>query len=169
MIPARAVLGGLILVLGSFGAAADDRIACPLTLDVAYTKVAKLDFGAPVPDEPLDIEGFEPRVATATVRLIAPDIAPGADAKNEISYGMADNAETAKPGELLVFTIWAAGEKAPVFPAFVTCHYEGGLVLQRALPASTRACTLRSAWKKSAPNEPTTRQLYTRAEFTCRQ
>jgi hypothetical protein len=169
MIPARTFLACLMLACGSLGAAAADRIDCPLTLDVAYTKVAKLDFGVPVPDEPLDIEGFEPRVGTAAARLIDADIAPGADAKNEILSGMADNAETAKPGEPLVFTVWPAGEAAPSDPVFVTCRYEGGLVLQRALPASTRACTLRSAWKNSGPNETTARRLYTRAEFTCRE
>ncbi len=168
MIPARAVLGCLLLLAGSLAAAADERIVCPPTLDVTYTKVAKLDFGVPVPDEPLDIAGFEPRAATTAVRLIDADVGPAADANKEISSGMADNAQTAKPGELLVFTIWSEGAKAPDFAARITCRYEGGLALQHALPASTRVCTLRSASKKPAPTETTTRLLYTRAEFTCR-
>jgi len=141
------------------------RYTCPATVDVTYTQVSKLDFG--MPDPKLEIKGWQPRFKPATVRLIQAEIDSGADEKHEIMSNMPDNGDTAKPGEPLVYTVWAKDQKTPAFPAYVMCQYEGGFAMQQALPATTRVCTLKQATRKAAPAETSARDFITSAEFLC--
>lgn len=139
-------------------------VTCPATVDLAYKRIDRLPFEG----KTFDIVGFTPRFsAAAPVRLIGAGISPEATLKDGRSSDMADNAETAKPGQPLVFTFWPKEEKTPPYAAFVSCDYEGGYLLQQAVPAMTRSCTLRSTQRKAAATDASTREIYTSAVFTC--
>lgn len=138
-------------------------IVCPPTVTLTYGGVARLPF----PGKELDLSGFKPSFAPATVRLIDADVTPPADAQNERMSGMAENEMTAKPGEPLHYVVWPKSAKAPD-PSVVTCAYEGGYALQRRLPATVRSCTLTSAVRKTEAGDPSTRRIFTKAEFACR-
>lgn len=103
----------------------------------------------------------------AVARLLTADITPEPDPKMGRISGMADNAETAKPGQPLIYTVWPKEEKDPPGPQYVTCEYEGGLALHTLLPGETRTCTLRSAEQPAARTETSTRDFYSSAVFTC--
>ena len=148
------------------GKAAAYRATCPLTVDLTYTKVGKLDFGTP--DPKLDIAGWQPRFAPASVRLTSAMIAYGADDKRDIIGFPPDNADSAKPGEPLVYAIHPSDPKNPASASHVTCEYEGGFALQQALPPTIRTCSVRTQSRKAAPIETTTREFLTAAEVSCR-
>ncbi|TCT07680.1 hypothetical protein [Aquabacter spiritensis] len=139
-------------------------VACPPTLDLTYQGVAQLSFEG----KEFDMSGWTPGFAPASARLIEADVTPPADAKGERMSGMADNAETAKPGQPLIYTIWQKGKAEPDYAAVVTCGYEGGLALQKAIPRAVHSCTLRAATRKAAATDPSTRRFYTSAVFSCR-
>ena len=86
-----------------------NRHACPTTLDLTYTQIGKLDFGGP-PDPKLDLTGWQPRYAPATARLLAAGIAD-ADGSGQMQSIVPDNADSAKPGEPTLYTVWAKGQK----------------------------------------------------------
>lgn len=140
-------------------AAASPGLTCPLTLDLTYEKVVRPDDGSP----DSDIAGFTPSFASATVRLISAQVT-GEDTTGD----MPDNGDDAKPGQPLVWTIWDKKEKAPYYAAFITCDYEGGYVMQWALPKTTRSCSLQSTEQKPAPTSVSRREIITKAVFTCR-
>ena len=145
-------------------AAGGFEVVCPPTLDLTYTQVASL----PIEWKLSSIDGFRHRVAPAVVRLIASDVAPPANDKNELQGGMADNAQDAAPNEPLVFTLRAEGEKDASFASAVTCSYEGGYSLQHLLPTTTLACTLRARSREAAATETSTRSFLTSAVYACR-
>ncbi|WP_322514159.1 hypothetical protein SR870_13985 [Rhodopseudomonas palustris] len=155
------ILGGAVPAQAQDGGA---TIACPPTIELTYTAIKRLPFEG----KEYDLNGMQPSFGPTIVRLIDPDVTPLADNKNEMMSGMADNGEEAKAGEPLVYTLWGEGQPAPESPSAITCRYEGGYALQKALPATTRACTLRYQRGKSPVTEHTTRELYTSAVFSCR-
>lgn len=142
-----------------------NRHACPTTLDLTYTQIGKLDFGGP-PDPKLDLTGWQPRYAPATARLLAAGVAD-ADGSGQMQSIVPDNADSAKPGEPTLYTVWAKGQKQPTSPAYITCEYEGGLMLRKALPATTRSCSVRDVRRKASPSETTTREFLTTADVSC--
>lgn len=144
--------------------AAPLTVSCPATLNVTYSGIAQLPF----PDKELDIGGFTPAYAPATVRLIDAEITPPADAQNARLSGTAVNEMKAKPGDPLIYEVWPKGEATPPFPAVVSCAYEGGYALQRRLPATIRTCTLTYVAAKTGEQDASNRQIFTKADFLCR-
>ncbi|WP_127090660.1 hypothetical protein [Aquabacter cavernae] len=146
------------------GTGPDLAISCPPTLALTYGAIAQLPFEG----REYNLAGFKPAFAAATVRLIEAEVTQPADEQNERLSGMAENEMTAKPGQPLNYVIWSKGAKAPDFPAVVSCGYEGGIALQRPLPATVRGCILTYAVRKTDAGDPSTRRIYTKADFACR-
>ncbi|WP_022720492.1 STY0301 family protein [Rhodopseudomonas sp. B29] len=163
--------GPTILVLSAFVVSAPlahaqsgaATIACPPTVDLSYSGVARLPYAG----RDYDIAGFQPNFTPVGARLIAAEVAPLADASNELQSAKPASANAADSGEV-AFKLSDEGLPAPKSPLAITCRYEGGYALQRALSTTTQRCTL--SYQKSRPPtaETTTRYLYTSAVFTCR-
>ncbi|MCO4052743.1 MAG: hypothetical protein HEQ16_01520 [Bosea sp.] len=139
--------------------------SCPASLTVTYQKIAQRSFGDPEDD----LTGFVPSFLPNTViRLISAHIAAVANPGESTSADMADNQDTAKPGQALIYTFWRKGEKAPDYAAAVTCHYEGGLALQKAVPATMRSCSVSETVKQPKVGDSTNRTIVTKADVKCR-
>ncbi|MGL4637077.1 MAG: hypothetical protein ACRCWF_13925 [Beijerinckiaceae bacterium] len=144
-------------------AAKAGSVTCPATLEITYKKIDRLPFDG----KEFDIAGFTQRFAPVNARLIGALVAPEATMKDSRTSDMPDNADTAKPGQPLIYTVWSKDEKAPAYAAFARCEYEGGYLLQQALPATTRSCAVATVNRKPAATDTSTREYHTSAVITC--
>lgn len=135
-------------------------IACPPRVDLSYSGIQRLPYAG----KAYDIAGLQPNFAPIGARLIAAELAPLADASNELQAPKASTESS--PGEI-TFKLWDEGKPVPKAPLAVTCRYEGGYALQRALAATTQRCVLRYQRSRPPASETTMRELYTSAVFTC--
>lgn len=149
--------------------AAGWEAACPLTLDITYggVKSAFNDQMPPEDKKKFDVAGFETRFDRTTVRLIEADVA-GHPVDGDVMSGMADNAESRKPGQPLVYTLREKNEKLTESRSNVQCRYEGGLALMRPVPKEMISCANRQTLTKAPAAERTTREFISQANFTCK-